>query len=112
MRALYIVIILAFCFSGRLLAQDNELLLARQYNANGEPQKALEIYQKLYKQNNENYYSVYINTLLNLKKFDEAESITKKLIRRHPDDHQYAIMLGNIYTQGAIWPKLTLFMTT
>ncbi len=99
MRALYIVIILAFCFSGRLLAQDNELLLARQYNANGEPQKALEIYQKLYKQNNENYYSVYVNTLLNLKKFDEAESITKKLIRRHPDDHQYAIMLGNIYTQ-------------
>ncbi|WPU98263.1 tetratricopeptide repeat protein [Mucilaginibacter sp. cycad4] len=99
MRALYIVIILAFCFSTRLLAQDNELLLAKQYNANGEPQKALEIYQKLYKQNNENYYSVYVNTLLNLKKFDEAESITKKLIRRHPDDHQYAIMLGNIYTQ-------------
>ncbi|WP_091171684.1 tetratricopeptide repeat protein [Mucilaginibacter gossypii] len=105
MRALYIVIILAFCFSGRLLAQDNELLLARQYNANGEPQKALEIYQKLYKQNNENYYSVYINTLLNLKKFDEAESITKKLIRRHPDDHQYAIMLGNIYTQGGNMAK-------
>ncbi|WDZ99370.1 tetratricopeptide repeat protein [Mucilaginibacter sp. SJ] len=99
MRVLYIVIILAFCFSSRLLAQDNELLLAKQYNANGEPQKALEIYQKLYKQNNENYYSVYVNTLLNLKKFDEAESITKKLIRRHPDDHQYAIMLGNIYTQ-------------
>ena len=105
MRALYIVIILAFCFSGRLLAQDNELLLARQYNANGEPQKALEIYQKLYKQNNENYYSVYINTLLNLKKFDEAESITKKLIRRHPDDHQYAIMLGNIYTQEGSMAK-------
>lgn len=99
MRALYIVIILAFCFSTRLLAQDNELLLAKQYSVNGEPQKALEIYQKLYKQNNENYYSVYVNTLLNLKKFDEAESITKKLIRRHADDHQYAIMLGNIYTQ-------------
>lgn len=99
MRALYIVIILAFCFSTRLLAQDNELLLAKQYSANGEPQKALEIYQKLYKQNNENYYSVYVNTLLNLKKFDEAESISKKLIRRHPDDHQYTIMLGNIYTQ-------------
>ncbi|QEM07616.1 tetratricopeptide repeat protein [Mucilaginibacter rubeus] len=105
MRALYIVIIIAFCFSSRLLAQDNELLLARQYNANGEPQKALEIYQKLYKQNNENYYSVYVNTLLNLKKFDDAESVTKKLIRRHPDDHQYAIMLGNIYTQGGNMAK-------
>lgn len=99
MRALYIVIIFVFCFSTPLLAQDNDLLLAKQYNANGEPQKALEIYQKLYKQNNENYYSVYVNTLLSLKKFDEAESITKKLIRRHPDDHQYTIMMGNIYTQ-------------
>jgi len=99
MRALYTVIIFVFCFGSSVLAQDNELLLAKQYNANGEPQKALEIYQKLYKQNNENYYSVYVNTLLNLKKFDEAESITKKLIRRHPDDHQYAIMMGNIYTQ-------------
>ncbi|SEO45940.1 Tetratricopeptide repeat-containing protein [Mucilaginibacter gossypiicola] len=99
MRALYTVIIFVFCFSTQLFAQDNELLLAKQYNANGEPQKALEIYQKLYKQNNENYYSVYVNTLLNLKKFDEAENITKKLIRRHPDDHQYAIMMGNIYTQ-------------
>jgi tetratricopeptide (TPR) repeat protein len=98
MRALYTVIIFVFCFGTGLLAQDNELL-AKQYNANGEPQKALEIYQKLYKQNNENYYSVYVNTLLNLKKFDEAESITKKLIRRHPNDHQYAIMMGNIYTQ-------------
>ncbi|PWK76438.1 tetratricopeptide repeat protein [Mucilaginibacter oryzae] len=100
MRALYAVIILVFCFSASLLAQDNELLLARQYSANGEPQKALEILQKLYRQNNEAYYSNYVNALLNLKKFDEAESITKKLQRRHPDDHQYSIMLGNIYTQA------------
>ncbi|AYL98774.1 tetratricopeptide repeat protein [Mucilaginibacter celer] len=99
MRVLYAVIILVFCFSANLLAQDNELLLARQYSANGEPQKALEILQKLYKQNNETYYGNYVNALLNLKKFDEAESITKKLQRRHPEDHQYAIMLGNIYTQ-------------
>jgi tetratricopeptide (TPR) repeat protein len=99
MRALYTAIIFVFCFSSGLLAQNNDLLLAKQYSANGEPQKALEIYQKLYKQNNEDYYSVYVNTLLSLKKFDEAESISKKLIRRHPDDHQYAIMLGNIYTQ-------------
>lgn len=99
MRVLYTVIILVFCVSTSVLAQDNELLLARQYSANGEPQKALEIFQKLYKQNNENYYSSYVNALLSLKKFDEAENITKKLQRRHPEDHQYAIMLGNIYTQ-------------
>ena len=82
-----------------LFAQDNDLQLAKQYSTNGEPQKALEIYQKLYKQNNENYYSVYINTLLNLKKFDEAENVAKKLVRKHPNVSEYQIMLGTVYTQ-------------
>jgi tetratricopeptide (TPR) repeat protein len=82
-----------------LFAQDNDLLLAKQYSTNGETQKALEIYQKLYKQNNEAYYTYYINTLLSLKKFDEAESATKKLVRKHPEAHEYQILLGTVYTQ-------------
>jgi tetratricopeptide (TPR) repeat protein len=99
MRAIISVIIFAFITTTRLLAQDNDMQLAKQYNTNGEPQKALEIYQKLYRQNNEGYYTYYVNTLLNLKKFDEAESTVKKLIRKHPNEHQYPILLGNIYTQ-------------
>ncbi|HMG08275.1 MAG TPA: tetratricopeptide repeat protein [Mucilaginibacter sp.] len=82
-----------------LFAQDNDLLLAKQYSTNGETQKALEIYQKLYKQNNEAYYTYYINTLLSLKKFDEAESAAKKLVRKHPQAHEYQILLGTVYTQ-------------
>ncbi|QEC76050.1 tetratricopeptide repeat protein [Mucilaginibacter ginsenosidivorax] len=99
MRVLFAIIIFVLLGTCTLFAQDNELQLAMQYNANGETQKALEIYQKLYKQNNETYYSYYVNTLLNLKKFDEAESITKKLQRKHPNVSQYQIMLGTIYTQ-------------
>ncbi len=87
----------------KLSAQDNELLLARQYAANGDQQKALDIYQKLYKQDNEAYFNVYINSLLGLKKFDDAISITKKMMRKHPEDHQYNITLGTAYAQqGAI----------
>jgi len=99
MRAIISVIILAFITTTRLFAQDNDMQLAKQYNTNGEPQKALEIYQKLYRQNNEVYYSYYVSTLLNLKKFDEAENTVKKLMRKHPNEHQYPILLGNIYTQ-------------
>jgi tetratricopeptide (TPR) repeat protein len=99
MRVLFAIIIFVLLGTCTLFAQDNELQLAMQYNANGETQKALEIYQKLYKQNNETYYSYYVNILLNLKKFDEAESITKKLQRKHPNINQYQIMLGTIYTQ-------------
>jgi tetratricopeptide (TPR) repeat protein len=99
MRALFSTIILVFTMAASLFAQDNDLLLAKQYSTNGETQKALEIYQKLYKQNNEAYYTYYINTLLSLKKFDEAESATKKLVRKHPEAHEYQILLGTVYTQ-------------
>jgi tetratricopeptide (TPR) repeat protein len=51
--------------------------------------------------------------LLSLKKFDDAESVTKRMLRRHPADHQYSIMLGKIYTQkgevdkaGAVYDDL------
>jgi TolA-binding protein len=99
MRVLFTIITFVLLGTCNLFAQDNELQLAMQYNANGETPKALEIYQKLFKQNSETYYSYYVNTLLNLKKFDEAESITKKMQRKHPDVNQYPVMLGAIYTQ-------------
>lgn len=99
MRVLFAIIIFVLAGTTTLFAQDNELQLAMQYNTNGEPQKALEIYQKLFKQNNETYYSYYVNTLLSLKKFSEAEGITKKLIRKHPNVNEYQIVLGTVYTQ-------------
>jgi tetratricopeptide (TPR) repeat protein len=99
MRALFSTVFLVLIMAARLFAQDSDLQLAKQYNTSGEPQKALEIYQKLYKQNNEAYYTYYVNTLLNLKKFDEAESTVKKLVRKHPGVKEYQIMLGTIYTQ-------------
>lgn len=99
MRALLNTVIIVLMMATRLFAQDNDLQLAKQYATNGEPQKALEIYQKLYKQNNEGYYSYYVNTLLSLKKFDEAESVVKKLVRKHPNENQYQITLGTVYTQ-------------
>ena len=99
MKRFCICIFLVFAGFSRLFAQDNELQLAKQFAINGEPQKALDIYQKLYKQDNEQYYSIYVNSLLGLKKFEDAEGITKKMIRKHPDDHQYIILLGTAYSQ-------------
>ncbi|MBS1504251.1 MAG: hypothetical protein JST32_19435, partial [Bacteroidetes bacterium] len=97
-RASIIIFFLIVCCLSAF-GQDTDLQLARQYTTDGEPQKALGIYQKLFKQNNESYYPYYINCLLSLKKFDEAESVTKKMQRRHPADNQYPVTLGRIYTQ-------------
>lgn len=88
-----------FIAAGTLIAQDSDLLLAKQYAANGAPEKALDIYQKLYKQNNEQFFSVYVNGLLELKKFDDAISAAKKMVRKHPEDRQYNITLATVYTQ-------------
>jgi tetratricopeptide (TPR) repeat protein len=81
----------------RLTAQIEDLQLAAQFTQSGETQKAADIYQKLYKQNNESFYPFYFKSLLNLKKFDEAESITKKMMHKHPQESQYPIALGNLY---------------
>ncbi|TFF33931.1 tetratricopeptide repeat protein [Mucilaginibacter psychrotolerans] len=99
MKRFFIIIILLFTFCTKLFAQNNDLALARLYAQNGEQQKALDIYLKLYKQDNEGYYQQYLNALLAGKKFDEAESITRKMIRKHPGAYEYNIALGTVYTQ-------------
>ena len=97
-RILVFAFLIAFsCLAA--FAQNNDLQLARQYASNGEHAKALEIYQKLYLQNNETYYGGYISTLLSLKKYTEAEDVTKKIMRKHPNANEYVITLGTIYTK-------------
>jgi tetratricopeptide (TPR) repeat protein len=99
MKSLYVLALILFICSTRLFAQNNDLLLARQYAANGEQQKALDIYQKLFKQDNETYYQQYFSTLVSFKKYDDAESITKKMLRKYPGNNEYIIALGSVYTQ-------------
>src|SRR6187402_3138218 len=99
MKRLCCIVILVLIGCTKLIAQGNELLLAKQYSNNGETDKALAIYQKLYAQNNEYYYTDYVAALISAKKFNEAESITKKIMRKYPTARKYTITLGSIYTQ-------------
>ena len=99
MKKIFVIFFLLFFYGSIAFAQGNELQLARQYSTSGELQKALDIYQKLYKQDNDAYFMYYLNGLLSLKKFDEAESVAKKMLRKHPSDYQYSIWLGRVYTQ-------------
>jgi len=93
------VLFLLMLASLGVFAQNDDLRLAGQYSMNGEMQKAADIYQKLYKQSNETYYQLYFNSLIGLKKFEEAESITKKMLKLHPQSYQYTIALGRIYRE-------------
>ncbi|MBC7400431.1 MAG: tetratricopeptide repeat protein [Mucilaginibacter sp.] len=99
MKRILMVCLFVIAGFATAFAQTDDLLLAKQYSSNGEHQKALEIYLKLFKQDNDAYFNNYVNTLLALKKFDEAENTAKKMIRRHPASAEYVITLGSIYTQ-------------
>ncbi|RYU90379.1 tetratricopeptide repeat protein [Mucilaginibacter terrigena] len=99
MKRLYVFVLLVFICVTSVLAQTNDLLLARQYAANGEQQKALDIYQKLFKQDGELYFQQYFTTLMGFKKFDDAESVAKKMLRKNPGNNEYIIALGSVYTQ-------------
>lgn len=110
MKWLLVYIFLTFISCPGLFGQNNDLQLAKQFTANGEQQKAIEIYQKLFKQDNETYFSDYYNSLLIFKKFDDAINISKKMIRVHPGDNQYRIMLGTAYLQqGSVEKANALF---
>ncbi|MBL4678180.1 MAG: tetratricopeptide repeat protein [Mucilaginibacter sp.] len=99
MKLIYLAILFLTLCCTNIYAQDNDLALAKQYTANGDQQKALDIYLKLYKLDNQAYYQPYFSALINFKKFDEAEGITKKMIRKYPGSTEYIIALSNIYTQ-------------
>jgi predicted Zn-dependent protease len=102
-RLCAMAIFLMLCLN--LSAQIEDLQLAMQFTHNGELQKANDVYQKLYKQDNEAYFSFYFKSLISLKKLDEAESITKKLLRKHPQDYQYGIALGSVYHERGAQEK-------
>lgn len=98
-----IILTLVFCCTVFLLrAQDqvNEAL-AYQYYQQGEYDKAAVILEKLFSTTkDDNIFELYFTSLLRVKKYDEAESILKKLLRQSPSKPQYAIALGRVYLES------------
>lgn len=88
-------------FQGSLtvLAQNSDdALLAEQFYKNGDYEKSLSIYAKLYQAKNGTnlYYSEYLNTLLKLKQYNEAEKIINKKIKDYPN---FKLDLGRLYME-------------
>ncbi len=72
--------------------------LAYQYYHQKEYEKAVVIFEKLFKNNSPlNYYTVYLNCLIELNRLDKAEDIIKEQIRRQPGYYRFHIDLGYVY---------------
>lgn len=83
-------------------AQTNtDLQLAQQFYDNKEFDKALDYYEKLYnKVSSEEFYTPYLNCLLELKEFKTAEKVIKKQIKRNPERPDLFIDLGTVYERA------------
>ena len=78
-------------------AQDEQLAL--YYFNNGEMDKAVDLYEKLFTKypHNNSYYSQYYKSLLALKHYDDAIKTVKKQQKKNPADLFLYVDLGNVY---------------
>jgi len=104
-RLLFIIL---FFFSLALHAQSvrpdtqktDDIALAIQYYQQGDFEKAVVLLEKLYnKPNSEQYFDLYLNALLKLKKYEPAEKAIKKQIKLMPQNGAYLIALGKLYQE-------------
>lgn len=82
-----------------LLAQDqNEIQLANEYLLKGEKLKAVEIFRELAKKplNVPLIHNNYVNTLIDLAEYNEAQDYLKKLLKREPEQLLYRLDVGRI----------------
>ncbi len=87
---------------GQALAQDSDLRIANEYFLKGDKDKALAMYQVLSK-NPENIASIhsnYLNLMLDMGKFREAEGYAERVIRKVDDRVTYRVDLGIVYMRS------------
>ena len=84
------------------VAQDSEIRIANEYFLKGEKEKALVMYQALSK-NAENIpaiHSNYLNLLLEMSKYKEAEDYMERVLRKVDDRISYRVDLGIVYIRS------------
>jgi len=99
----YILFLFAFAFLHlHITAQTStDEQLAIQYYQNKEFDKAIDYYEKLYnKKSSQEFYTPYLNCLLEIKDFKKAEKIVKKQIKNNPESIDLFVDLGTVYNQG------------
>jgi tetratricopeptide (TPR) repeat protein len=85
------------CAAVVLRAQD-DVEMAEYYYNQGQYEQARLYYEKVYKQNKTaKVYTNYLNTLIALSDFVEAEKVVKKHIKTDGDDGVGYIQLGDLY---------------
>ena len=93
---LFIILLISFVSFG-LTAQDSRL--ANQYYQSGEYEKAASMYLTLFNKTKKNdyYFNRYIESLIAVEDYAEAEKGIKNQIKNRPKDVQLYVTYGNLY---------------
>ena len=94
MRILFLTLSLFLTLT--LSAQNNQL--AQQYFNDGEYEKAAELFRQLAenKPNNSYFFDRYVTSLMNLQRYDDAETALKKQIRKQPKEVALYVKYGEL----------------
>lgn len=97
-----LVIVLMLLMAGTVQAQKSEVMLANEYYAKGDYEKAQSIYEKLFKNSatQSSVYEKYVALLTDTKQYDKAESVCKTMSKKFPAEVLYKIDLLNVYRQS------------
>ncbi len=96
-RLVFLCLSLFFLTPLNSFSQDSRL--AQQYYQNGEYEKASVLFDRLYRANElqDFYFDRYVECLLSLEQYDEAEKAIKKELKKYPDRLSFYVSLGNLY---------------
>ncbi len=84
----------------------NSAALAQDYARRGEHEKVVFLFDKLEpaEQTSPAVFPTYLASLQALKKYKDAEKLTKKAVKLHPDDATFGVALGSVYTAAGDAP--------
>lgn len=104
-RLLVLILLLCgFCS----YAQETDMELADYYYNQGMFEQAKLYYEKIYKTNKTSkVFNNYLNTLIALREFEEAEKMAKKKIKEDSKDGVGYVKLGDLYNKFSMPEKAT-----
>ncbi|WP_316835737.1 tetratricopeptide repeat protein [Pedobacter nutrimenti] len=101
MKRIGLLIFLCVSYNCLFAQVINDDAAAYQAYEQGEYEKAALLLGKLFEKNSsDNYFDLYLNTLLKTRKYPEAEKLVRRMIKQQPDHLGYQISLGKVYQES------------
>ncbi len=97
MKKLLLVVFAGILSFSAIAQSTTDEALASQYYQNGDYDKAIVLYRKLFTgARSQFFYEPYLNTMIKLKQFDEADKAIKKLIKSNPEGYNFKVDYGRL----------------